>query len=174
MDDGQDDEGEEVLDEEDEDGEGVLHVAVWPDLYTHGVAGPGQGDPLQRLEHQHWRGDGEGDQPNREIDKSHFCMSHFSWKSVIDLSNGEPSINCYCSYSTGWHQYVSSLHRRHQLAGGETEVPLATVQTLDQGGRDAHQSRGDARDAEGQNVDVLRRPVDGLAWTEPDITEKCF
>ena len=101
VDHGQDDEGEEVLDEEDEDGEGVLHVAVWPDLYTHGVAGPGQGDPLQRLEHQHWRGDGEGDQPNREIDKSHFCMSHFSWKSVIDLSNGEPSINCYCSYSTG-------------------------------------------------------------------------
>ena len=48
--DGEHDEGEEVLDAEDDDGEGVLHVGVGPHLHTHGVLGPGQGHGLQGLQ----------------------------------------------------------------------------------------------------------------------------
>ena len=48
---GEHDEGEKVLDAEDDDGEGVLHVCVWPNLHTHGVLGPGQGHCLQGLKY---------------------------------------------------------------------------------------------------------------------------
>ena len=145
---GEDNEGEEVLDTEDQDGEGVLHVLVGPHLHTHRVARPGQGDRLHGLEHQDRRGDGEGNQPDGEIDESHFSVSHFSRKSIGDLSNAEPSIHRYCSDGAGGHQYVCSLHRRDQLAGQEAQVPLAAVQTLDEGGRDTDDRCGDAGDAE--------------------------
>ena len=86
-------------------------------------------------------------------------MSHFSGKSIADLSNAEPSINSYCSDGTGGHQYVCSLHRGHHLAGQEAQVPLPSVQTLDQGGRDTDDCCGDAGDAEVQNINVLGGPV---------------
>ena len=43
------DEGQEVLDAEDEDGEGVLHVGVGPHLHTHVVLGPRQVHCLNSL-----------------------------------------------------------------------------------------------------------------------------
>ena len=49
---GEHDEGKEVLDAEDQDREGVLHVGMGPDLNTHGVAGPGKVDGLDCLEKQ--------------------------------------------------------------------------------------------------------------------------
>ena len=49
MDDWEDDEGQEVLDAEDDDGEGVLHVGVGPHLHTQGVLGPGQVNNLNCL-----------------------------------------------------------------------------------------------------------------------------
>ena len=49
---GEDNEREEVLDTEDQESEGVLHVLVRPDLNTHGVVSPGQGDRLNGLEDQ--------------------------------------------------------------------------------------------------------------------------
>ena len=49
MDHGEDYEGEEVLSAEDEEGEGVLHVGVGPDLHAHGVLGPGQVHSLNSL-----------------------------------------------------------------------------------------------------------------------------
>ena len=48
----EDNEREEVLDTEDQESEGVLHVLVRPDLNTHGVVSPGQGDCLNGLEDQ--------------------------------------------------------------------------------------------------------------------------
>ena len=171
---GEDNEREEVLDTEDQDGEGVLHVLVGPGLHTHRVVRPGQGDRLHGLEHQDGRGDGEGYQPYGEIDESHFSVSHFSGKSIADLSDAQPSINSYCSDGTGGHQYVCSLHRGDQLAGQESQVPLPPVQTLDQGGRDTDQGRGDAGDAEVQNINVLGCPMYGAPCnTRRDKTEKC-
>ena len=87
-------------------------------------------------------------------------MGHFSGKSIADLSNAEPSINRDCSDGAGGHQYVCSLHRRYQLASQLAEVPFPPVQTLDQGGWDADDCRGDAGDAEVYNVNVLGGPVD--------------
>ena len=160
MDHGEDNEREEVLDTEDQDGEGVLHVLVGPHLHAHRVARPGQGDRLNGLEDQDRGGDGEGYQPDGEIDERHFSVSHFSGKSIANLSNAEPSIHSYCSDGAGGHQYVCSLHRRDQLAGQEAQVPLAAVQTLDEGGRDTDNRRGDPGDAQVQNVNVLGGPVD--------------
>ena len=54
VDHGEDNEREEVLDTEDQDGEGVLHVGMGPDLDTHGVAGPGKVDGLDSLEDPYW------------------------------------------------------------------------------------------------------------------------
>ena len=160
VDHGEDNEREEVLDTEDEDGEGVLHVLVGPRLHAHRVASPGQGDRLHGLEHQDGRGDGEGYQPDGEIDERHLSVSHFSGKTIADLSDAEPSINSYCSDGAGGHQYVCPLHRRDQLAGQEAQVPLAPVETLDEGGWDTDNCCGDAGDAQVQNINVLGCPVD--------------
>ena len=168
----EDDEREEVLDTEDQDGEGVLHVVVGPHLHTHRVARPGQGDRLDGLEDQDGRGDGEGYQPDGKIDERHFSVSHFSGKSISDLSNAEPSINSDCSDGAGGHQYVCSLHRRDQLAGQKAQIPLPPVQTLDQGGGDADDGRGDAGDAEVQNVNVLGGPVDRGPCNRGEIKQR--
>ena len=169
---GEDHEGKEVLDEKDEDGEGVLDVLVWPDLHTDGVAGPGQGDGLQGLECQYWGGEGEGDQPDRKIDKSNFCVSHFSRESVIDLSNGEPSVNCYCSDGAGGHEDVGPLEGGDQLAGQEAQVPPPALQALDQGGGQAEEGGGDPGTAQVHNINVLRCPVHWLPCNRNQINQR--
>ena len=57
------------------------------------------------------------------------------------------------------HEYVGALHGGHQLAGHEAEVPLAPVQALDQGGRDADHRGRDPRHAQVQDVQILRSAV---------------
>ena len=53
MDHGEHNEGQQVLDAEDDDGEGVLHVGVGPHLHTHGVLGPGQVNGLKCLKYKY-------------------------------------------------------------------------------------------------------------------------
>ena len=99
-------------------------------------------------------------------------MSHFSRKSVIDLSNGEPSVNCYCSYGTGGHQDVGPLDGGDQLAGEEAQVPPPALQALDQGGGEAEERGGDPGNAQVQNINVLCCPVHWLPWNRNQINQR--
>ena len=160
----QDNEGEEVLDTENDDGEGVLHDGGRPDLDTHGVACPGQVNILNGLEHEDGGGDEEGDQPDGDIDQADLGVAELAGKTIADLGDAEPPVNGNGGDGAGADQDVGTLQRRHQLARHQAKVPLSSIQTLDQSWRNTDDGGGDARDPEIENVDILWCPVHLLAY----------
>ena len=55
--------------------------------------------------------------------------------------------------------YLRTLHGRDQFASESAEEPLAPVEALGQGGRDADHTHRDARYGQVHDVQILRGPM---------------
>ena len=75
------------------------------------------------------------------------------------LSDGEPSVDSNSRDGSCGDEGVGSLHGGNQLAGHQTQEPLPTIETLGEGGGDADDAGGDARDTQVQDVQVFWSPV---------------
>ena len=157
------DQGQEILDTEDDDGEGVLHPLGGPHLHTHREAGPGEADRVDGLEDKNRGGDEESQRPDEDVDHGHGGVGQLGGEAVGHLGDGEPPVNGDGRDGPRGHEDVGALDGGDQFAGQQAQIPLAPVETLDQGGRDADNRGGNARNCKIENKNVLWGPVHFLA-----------
>ena len=135
----------------------------WPHLHTHREAGPGKADGVNGLEDKDRGGDEESQRPNEDVDQDHFGVSELCGEAVADLGDGEPPVDGDGRDGSRGHEDVGALDSGDQFAGHQSQVPFTPVETLDQGGWDADNGGGNARNCKIQNKNILRGPVHFLA-----------
>ena len=90
-------------------------------------------------------------------------MGQLGGEAVADLGDGEPPVDGDGRDGARGHEDVGPLDGGHQFARHQPQVPLAAVETLDQGRWNADNGGGNARNCKIQNKNVLWGPVHFLA-----------